>query len=84
MTDDTDLTAAELGALLDAGTPVEIVTDRYAAMTWPFSGPCPTCGLKANGIAAYRPTDGKAIPDEVVERHLAFSDKRTPDGGAIK
>lgn len=60
------------------------MTDRYSSMGWPFDGPCPTCGLSANGIATYRPTDGKAIPADVVQRHLAFSDKRTPDGGATK
>lgn len=57
-------------------------SDRFSRMQWPFEGPCPTCGLTTDGVPVYRPTDGKALPADVVERQLAFSDTRTADGGA--
>ena len=58
------------------------MSDRYAPMQWDHDGPCPTCGLSPDGIATYRPRHAKAIPDDVRERHLAFSDTRTAEGGA--
>jgi len=60
------------------------VSDRYAAMQWPFDGPCPTCGQHPDGIPTYRPRHAKAISDEARQRHLAFADTRPPDGGAAK
>jgi len=60
------------------------MSDRYASMTWPFAGPCPTCGLTADGVPVFRPTDGVALPDDVVQRQLAFADTRPPDGGTGK
>lgn len=57
------------------------MTDRYSAMTWPYDGPCPTCGCSPSGIPSYRPTHGVPVSDEARERHLAFARKRTGEGG---
>lgn len=53
-----------------------VPVDRFAAMGQP--GPCPTCRTSA-GRPTYRPDDAKALPPEVIQRHLQFADERGPN-----